>query len=576
MARMIPSVFPAKEDSPSPGEREVFVRLRDDPATADWTVLHSFDLPRHVSQVRGEADFIILVPGLGVLCLEVKAHLKVRRDDQGRWFMGDDEPTLRSPFKQSRDNMHSFIELLKRRRREDARQVVVWSAVIFTHTDFKVPATEWHEWEVLDQDSLGEAPISELIAGVLEKARLELPGKASEGVPSVEQCRNIAAAVRPAFEVARSPAGRRKAHEQELLTYTEAQYAALDNLQPDRNPRVVFVGPAGTGKTLLALEAARRVAIEGGKPLLLCFNRLLGKWLREQSSAQEVPFETLTAHALMLRLAGLSPEPGADASFWNDELPHAAMNALVDSGTPPQFDALVVDEAQDLLRSAYLEVFDLILKGGLSNGRWAMFGDFERQAIYDSADLELDDLLSRWGPVPCFSLRDNCRNTPAVAETATILGGLDPGYRSVLRPDDGRTPVTRYYDDEQEQADMLAEILEQLYDEGFAGEDIIILSTIKKGAAAKRLTSAPWKDRIKPFEKSPTRGFVRSSTVHAFKGLEAPVVILTDITEASGSDAQSLFYTGLTRPTDRLYVLASSDVAREIVNLVQQAVPQSD
>jgi hypothetical protein len=43
MARMIPSSV--SPDTPSPGEREVFRRVRDDPGTSDGTVLRSFELP---------------------------------------------------------------------------------------------------------------------------------------------------------------------------------------------------------------------------------------------------------------------------------------------------------------------------------------------------------------------------------------------------------------------------------------------------------------------------------------------------------------------------------------------------
>ena len=51
MAVMIPAILPS---SAPPGEREVFARLRDDPSTADWTVLHSLDIARHPTQVSGK------------------------------------------------------------------------------------------------------------------------------------------------------------------------------------------------------------------------------------------------------------------------------------------------------------------------------------------------------------------------------------------------------------------------------------------------------------------------------------------------------------------------------------------
>ena len=127
---MIPT-FIAPETR-SPGEHELFKRLRDDPGTADWIVLHSFNLPRHVTQVRGEADFVILAPGLGMLCLEVKAHRRVARDADGRWRLGNEPPQSRSPFKQAEDNMHSLLAILRERRKAEADAIIAWSAVAFT------------------------------------------------------------------------------------------------------------------------------------------------------------------------------------------------------------------------------------------------------------------------------------------------------------------------------------------------------------------------------------------------------------------------------------------------------------
>ncbi len=70
--RLIPSTINAS--TPSPGEREIFRRLQAaDPAkTSGWIVMHSLDMARHVRLVRSEADFVFLIPKLGVLVLEVK------------------------------------------------------------------------------------------------------------------------------------------------------------------------------------------------------------------------------------------------------------------------------------------------------------------------------------------------------------------------------------------------------------------------------------------------------------------------------------------------------------------------
>lgn len=82
MAQMIPPM--ATQGTKSPGEIEVFERLRDDPATSNWIVLHSLDIAAHQTQQAGEADFVVLVPNYGVLCLEVKGCRSLRREN-GWW-----------------------------------------------------------------------------------------------------------------------------------------------------------------------------------------------------------------------------------------------------------------------------------------------------------------------------------------------------------------------------------------------------------------------------------------------------------------------------------------------------------
>jgi len=85
MARMIPAAIDLK--TPSPGEKDVFRRLASDPIASDWTVIHSLDLPHHVRQISGELDFVVLIPGKGILCLEVKASSSIARRD-GIWYYG--------------------------------------------------------------------------------------------------------------------------------------------------------------------------------------------------------------------------------------------------------------------------------------------------------------------------------------------------------------------------------------------------------------------------------------------------------------------------------------------------------
>ena len=104
MARLIPDFI--HKDAP-PGEKQIFSTLRNSRRGSDWIVLHSLNLPRHLRQNAGEIDFLILVPGKGILILEVKSHQRIRRE-KGLWYLGNDPPTQRGPFEQASLAMHSL------------------------------------------------------------------------------------------------------------------------------------------------------------------------------------------------------------------------------------------------------------------------------------------------------------------------------------------------------------------------------------------------------------------------------------------------------------------------------------
>ena len=69
----------------SHGEKIIFHMLENEEKTDDWVVLHSLNIPKHIKRYYGEIDFLILVPGLGIFCLEVKSG-QLKRNDDGALF----------------------------------------------------------------------------------------------------------------------------------------------------------------------------------------------------------------------------------------------------------------------------------------------------------------------------------------------------------------------------------------------------------------------------------------------------------------------------------------------------------
>lgn len=572
MATMFPPNPPV--DYPSRNEIEVFRLLREDPATRDWLVLHSLFLAEHERRAAGEIDFVVIIPCKGVVCLEVKGAAQ-RRD--GLWYYGSDGPgEPRSPFRQASDGMHTLRRYLLETH-PDLRGVVFTSGVVFPFATFNEASIEWHDWQVVDATKLRRHRLSELVIGVAEAERSHLahlprPPFVDPSAPKPAQCQTIKDTLRGDFEVPVDERARARALDEELARYTEEQFLVLDGLE--RHPRVVVSGPAGTGKTLLAIESARRAHAEGRRVLLLCYNRLLGDWLDERTLALRPAVVAGNLHRYMLTASGMARLPeGAGDGFWDSELPEAAWTRVVEAADQAPdsgglvFDELILDEAQDLLRAAYLDFLDASLRGGLSGGRWRMFGDFEHQAIYRSNALTLDEVVrQRQLQVVRFDLRVNCRNTPRTASWVQHIAGLHPPYARVRRPDDRITPEFIFYDDAARQPDLLAEILSRLLRSGFRQQDIVVLSHLANQPCAARLPRE-WQQRLRPY--GPARGaHIGFTTIHAFKGLEAPAIVVSDVASILGTDAEALFYVAMTRAVQCLIILADARVQPQIAEIL--------
>ena len=145
---------------------------------------------------------------------------------------------------------------------------------------------------------------------------------------------------------------------------------------------------------MLAFEYARRSARSGLRTLLVCFNRLLGDWLEKQVAVSSFKAElTAGRHFKLLRetimrssLAAEFVEKERNEHGWElyDRI-YGDFGSLAIEEVGDTYDVLVVDEAQDLLRPGVLDSFGAWLIGGLAGGRWAIFADFQRQAIFDIA-----------------------------------------------------------------------------------------------------------------------------------------------------------------------------------------------
>lgn len=346
------------------------------------------------------------------------------------------------------------------------------------------------------------------------------------------------------------------------------------------NQRCLFEGAAGTGKTLLAMHLAKERAAAGKRVLLICFNKLLGTWLNNE--AGETPRLKTGSFLSTLRKLILMSEFEKQYLEKEQTVSPASHPALVcEYGRlailefEERFDVLIVDEIQDLATEPVLSVFDEWLEKGLKGGEWVFFGDFNRQALFNSA---IDGMANLEKISPSFArskLFRNCRNTKQIADSTSFLSGFDtPPYRYRLGIADGAAVQYHYWKDHAEQVQEIADCLRRYRSDNISLADIVIVSPYKFENSG--LKNHPFIGDIKIIDITEDRRSLPSnamafSTIHAFKGMESSIVFFIDL-ETVGQDSQkALLYVGMSRARTALHMFVNKSQQNTINDLYVKA-----
>ncbi|MFV0316200.1 MAG: NERD domain-containing protein [Microthrixaceae bacterium] len=309
----------------------------------------------------------------------------------------------------------------------------------------------------------------------------------------------------------------------------------------DVNPRVLVEGGAGTGKSWLVNQWARRAVSRGERTAVLCFNRPMADVLGRQ--LRGTPAVVDTYHGLcvsLLESVGVDPPAEPDAKYWRKGLTKALSKKAAEIGMP--FDTIIVDEAQDL-RPRWLASLRALLDPE-GPARLLMAID-PAQAIYVEKWEDPDEFAR-------ITLDVNVRNSRSIGRLGESLGGP----RVMRSGPDGRPPEFIRASGNKELRKHVRRTIDRLCGtDGVLPNQIAVLTTHTRIRDALIDSTggdpglARWEDC------GPTS--VLCETIHRTKGLEWMAVIIATLDDPVDD---TLLYVGATRPRMHLTLIGPASL----------------
>jgi hypothetical protein len=556
----------------SAAERRLFNVIRDALGTDDWICLHSLGLARHATKRRGEIDFLLLTRH-GIFVLEVKGGRVAREGGVWRFTdrYGDVSEKSEGPFDQASSAMFALEQDVRNEFASDHRRsrLLFGCGVMFPDIEFDVRGTDADPRQVYDARDR-RRPISTFIDRLASYWR-ERDAR-DRYAPTQKDIEAIAEFLRGDFDLIPPLGVIADEAENQLIALEKDQYAVLDSLEQFAKPRMLVQGGAGTGKTLLAVEAAKREARRGeGDVLLLCYNRLLASFLEAKLNAEHAQGSRIVVRSIFSLLNELIESSSLAAEFqakreaadqdtiYRRLIPEYGPLALID-GDVTRFKTMIVDEAQDMMTQELLDVLDGFVEGGLETGRWWIFCDVNNQAaVFGTFDEKALVRLLTFGNVTVLST--NRRNTKPVAKETAMLTRPKVRAAAVV---DGIPVKYSWYDKSGSQPAALARILSRMLKDDVRPGRITVLSPRAANACCAALVADPplvQATRKNVWEIATGKlDAVSYCSVSSFKGLENEFIVLTDIEDLDAEWWRSVIYVGMSRARVGLHLLLAESL----------------
>ena len=475
------------------------------------------------AEIDGECDFVVAHPDFGVLCIEVKGGGISYDATTDQWHSKDRHGLrhkIKNPVEQAKGSKHELLKKAKAERGWPKAFIRFRHGVIFPDIE-TVP------------QHLGPDKPRELFATRAELSALadwvqrRLTGGTEEamGAPGMRVLEHLLA--RP-FQLHAPLAFFGADDDQAIHELTPQQFHILSAFQD--LPRVAVAGGAGTGKTVLACEDARRQAAEGRRILMTCGSAKLAEHLR--SSLSDTTVEVETFPELARRLGEAAGLLAAEATLPREGMPELVFDSLA-ARPDLAFDAVVVDEAQDFPPSTWVAIDALAARSDRST----------LHAYFDSNQRLYGELRTQFESYTLLPIRltRNLRNTQHIHEATQRF------YNGPALTADGPVGAEVCWiscDEDRIVATAVDEVRRLLNVERVSPVDLTVLC-VRSGLAQS----------IAKGLQEKTDAGLTISTIVDFKGLERRFVVLLATRDLS--DVPELAYVALSRARVHLCVIGA-------------------
>ena len=492
-----------------------------------------------------EVDFVVAIEGAGIVCIEVKGG-EVWHDGQTWWQGGRGHQHEIEPVRQVRDACYALRDYIEMDPRWTQGRLRWDHVVVLPNTELPdgFALAECPRWKIIDRTDLPN--LFAKVRAILLTQEIDRPFLTAAGIAELKE------ALSGRGLPQRSVVARALENEDAADILTEHQSVILDAIRLLH--RVEIRGGAGSGKTFLAMEQARRLARDGQRVALVCYShglasyleRITATWSRRQQPAYVGEFHDLGKRWGAPEGPDESVRNDDTVQFWEHDLPIHMADLAAQLEPGHRFDAIVVDEAQDFA-DAWWDPLLAALKDEDTGGLYVFTDEGQR-------------VFNRLGspPVPLVPLilDQNLRNTRQIANA------FQPLVDHPMRFLGGEGPAVKYVPCSREDAMGAGDDeVELLLDQGWRPEDVALLTTgsrhpeqVERQAAG----SAAYWDSFWDAEQ------VFYGHVLGFKGLERRAVVLV-VNEASAFErSRERLYVGLSRARDQLVVCGDPDFLREV------------